>query len=367
LKHKYRSLIICTIVFVFAVNTIPFVLARSRQSYLTSFILKNEIRGEGFSNSIDASNSVSLDATFYALDILNDYGINPHDIETLKNNLENHIENMFGNNEVNLYDLFFLMKSLKILDINHQIDLGLENVIYKFLNGTEQIGGGFSFSNSSKSENLASTYYIFQLYSLIDKPIINLTLHKNWILSCNNNDGGFGGNESLTSTVINTYFAVSILDELDAITELVDTDETLTYLNSFYVNNSADVNSFGGYLPEEISEYALLSSTFFCIKAISLIDVSELNVGATVNWVLAQQAFEDGGFAENSEGYEQKVSSMIASYYAFKTVHELNPSLSSLTAEIWMVEFNYLILIVVLGAIGLGIAAIVFLWRRRRI
>jgi hypothetical protein len=110
----------------------------------------------------------------------------------------------------------------------------------------------------------------------------------------------------------------------------------------------------------------LLSSTFFCVKTISLIDASELNVGSTVTWVLARQAFEDGGFAENSEGYKQKVSSLIASYYAFNTLKALN-SLSSLTSEIWMVEFNYLILIVVLGSIGLGIAAIVFLWRRRRI
>jgi hypothetical protein len=164
------------------------VLGKSRESYLTSFIFNNEIRGEGFSDSIDTSNSVSLDATAYALVILNDYGINPHDIETLKTNLENHIEEMFGNNELNLYDLFFLMKSLKILDQDHQVALGLENSIYQFLNDTEQTGGGFSFSNSSNSENLASTYYVFQLYTLIDKPLINLTLHKNWILSCNNND-----------------------------------------------------------------------------------------------------------------------------------------------------------------------------------
>jgi len=342
------------------------VLGKTRQSYLSSFILNNEIIGEGFSNAIDSDDTVSFEATAYALNILKNYRIDPHDIETLKSNLEDDIEELLKSIEVNIYDLFYLMKSLNIIDQDYEIDLSIEDRIYKFINDTGQIGGGFSFSNTSSSENLASTYYAIQLYSLIDKPMVNMTFHKNWVLSCNNSEGGYGGNQSLSSTLASTYYAVSILDELGAINDLVDKNKTLTYLKSFYVDDSADLNSFGGYLPEEMAQYALLSSTFFCVKSISLIDLNELNSASIRAWILARQNFEDGGFAENSEGYEQKTSSVISSYYGFETLKIFNPN-SPLAGEIWMVEFNFLILGIVLMSIGIIIALIVFFWRKRRI
>lgn len=347
------------------INAIPSVLGRTRQSYLSSFVQNNRINNQGYSNSISSISSVSFEATAYAIDILEYYGRNQLEIETLQNNLENNVDEMFDNDEVVLYDLFFLMKSLNILQ--HE-DIDLENRIYKYLNDTEQIGGGFSFKNSTSSANLASTYYVIQLYLLIDEPINNLTAHKNWILSCNNSDGGYGGSQGLSSTLTDTFFVVSLLDELWGIDALVDMNKTLHYLKSFYVDDSADLNSFGGYLPDEIAQYALLSSTFFCVKSISLIDpdLSELNRASTIAWVLARQYFEDGGFAENSEGYEQKVSSVISSYYGFETLRVFN-ALSSLAGEIWMVEFNFWILGIVLMSIGIIVALIVFFWRKRRI
>lgn len=348
------------------INAIPSVLGKTRKSYLSSFVQNNRITNQGYSNSISSTSSVSFEATAYAIDILEVYGRNQLEIETLQNNLENNVDEMFDNDEVVLYDLFFLMNSLNIL--KHEIDIDLENRIYKYLNDTEQIGGGFSFKNSTSSANLASTYYVIQLYLLIDEPINNLTVHKNWILSCNNSDGGYGGNQGLSSTLTDTFFVVSLLDELWEIDALVDINKTLHYLKSFYVDDSADLNNFGGYLPDEIAQYALLSSTFFCVKSISLIDpdLSELNRASTIAWVLARQYFEDGGFAENSEGYEQKASSVISSYYGFETLRVFN-ALSSLAGEIWMVEFNFWILGIVLMSIGIIIALIVFLWRKRRI
>jgi prenyltransferase beta subunit len=349
------------------INAIPNVLGATRQSYLTSFISSNEIIGEGFTNAIEGDDTVSFEATAHALDILTYYVIFPQDIETLKTNLEDDLKEMFDNNEVVLYDLYYLLKSLNIL--GHIIDSLLMDRIYKFVNDTEQISGGFSFSNTSKSANLASTYYVIQINTLIDNPIENISLHKNWVLSCNNSDGGYGGNQSLTSTYLDTCFAALILDDerFGDINDLVDRTKTLAYLKSFYVNNSADLNSYGGYLPDELAEYALLSSTYYCVKVISLIESSELNTVATIAWILERQNFKDGGFAENSEAYQQKASSVIASYYAFSTLMILDPLLSVLNSEIWMVEFNYLILGIVLGSIGLVIAAAIFLLRRRRI
>ena len=367
MKHKYRSLIIGTIVIFLAMNAIPTnVLGKTRQYYLTTFIYQNEIQGEGFTNSIGSDDSISFEATTYALDILNYFAVNPHDIETLKSTLEDDIEEMFNNYEENLFDLFFLMKSLNILDQNHEIDLDLENKIYKFLNDTEQLTGGFSYSNTSNLVSLASTYYSIQLFSLIEKPIENNAIHKNWVLSCYNSDGGYGSNQSLMSTLVDTCFAVFILKELGEIEALNSDIKTIAYLHSFFVMNSADLNNYGGYLPDEYAQIALLSSTYYCVKAIDLIDNTKMFKGTIKTWVLAHQNFIDGGFAENTEGYQQKSSSVVSSYYAFEILKILG-YLSSFLSEIWMVEFNYWILGIVLGSIGLVIVVAVFLWRRTRI
>ncbi|MFW9999557.1 MAG: prenyltransferase/squalene oxidase repeat-containing protein [Candidatus Hodarchaeota archaeon] len=366
MKQKYKSFTIFAFILLLALIAIPGVLGKTRRVYLTSFILENEIEGVGFSNAIDNDNTVSFEATAYALNILKNYGIDPHDIETLKTNLEDDIEQLLNSIEVNIYDLFYLMKSLNIVDQDYEIDQSLENRIYKFVNDTGQIGGGFSYSNTSSSENLASTYYALQLYSLIDEPIANMTLHKNWVLSCNNSDGGYGGNQSLSSTLANTYYAISILNELDSVNDLVNINNTLSYLQSHYVLDSADLTNYGGYLPDEFAQFALLSSTYFCVKAVSLMDDTKLFKHSITTWVLSRQNIIDGGFAENTGGYQQKASSVIACYYAFETLKTLD-SLYSLNDEIWMVEFNYWILIIVLGSIGLGIVALVYLWRRRRI
>lgn len=366
MRHKYRNLIIVTFLFFLTINAIPNVLGATRQSYLTNFILSNEIVGNGYSNGVEGGNRVSFEATAYALDILMNYYIFPQDIETLQNNLELNIRDMFDSGVVDLYDLYFMLKSLDLL--GHTIDAVLSNRIYKFINDTEQISGGFSFSNSSKSANLASTYYVIQIFTLMNKPVENIPLHKNWVLSCNNSDGGYGGNQSLTSTYIDTCFAAFILDDdrFGNINDLADVIKTLTYLKSFYVENSADLNNYGGYLPDEIAEYALLSSTYYCVKAIYLIDPTHLNTIPTTSWILKRQNFQDGGFVENTDGSQETESSVISCYFAFETLRILN-TLSYLASEIWRVEFNYVILGVVLGSIGLLIAATVFLWRRRRI
>ena len=367
MKHKYRSLLTCVIILFIALYTIPSVLGKTRQSYLTSFIYNNEIEGQGFSNSIEDSPTISFEATAYAIDILTHYLKKPHDIETLTSNLEGSIEQTFGNDEVILYDLYFLMNALINLDPDYELKSQLEYRIYEYLNDSAQAQGGFSYSNSSKSVNLASTYYALRLYKLIYKPIVNRTVHKNWVLSCNNDDGGFGGNQSLSSTILNTYFAVSILELLYAIGDLTNASNTISYLQSFYVSNSIDSVNFGGYLPNEVAEYTSLSSTYYCVKAISLIDDTKLDKQNIKKWVLAHQNFIDGGFAENSEGYQQKTSSVTSSNYAFNTLKILDPSLSSLTGDIWMVEFNYLVLVIVLGVIGVSIVGVILFLRRRKI
>ena len=141
-----------------------------------------------------------------------------------------------------------------------------------------------------------------------------------------------------------SYFVVFMLDQWLSINDLVDKNQTLVYLTSFYANNPSDLDNYGGYFPKSITKYCQLSSTYYCVKAISILDEDLLNKAVTLKWVLSRQNFQDGGFSDLTDGYEQLFSSNIASYYAFKTLATFDSGLSKLSANIWMVEFNYVIL-----------------------
>ena len=367
MKSK-RNFIVVLLIFFWTLNIIPSVFGKTRNIYLVNFIMHNEIEGEGFSNAIGNNSQVSLEATAYALNILDQYERNPHEKASLQEVLIGKIEAMFDADTIDLYDLSFLLSSLDSLD--YSIEETLLNKIYKYLNETEQSSGGFAFSNTSTSASLSSTYYVVHLYSLIDKPIENKTIHIEWVLSTYNTDGGYGGNINSVSTIPSTFHAISILNELGNLIDIINVNETLSFLKSFYVDNNADTDNYGGYLPDNNAKHPLLSSTYYCVKGISLIKNTELNSIATSKWLLSRQNFQDGGFVDITEGFEQSASSVIASYYAYfayLTLKIFDPHLSSLSKEIWMVEFNYWILFIVLGSIGLIIAIATYWWRKRRI
>lgn len=366
MRNKYRNLTLVLItLFLMISSLIPSVLGRTRNAYLINFVLDSEIESFGFSNGIGEDKSVSFEATAFAIDIMDYYSKSPSNIEKLQGELKENINNMFDISNVDLYDLYYLTYSLKLLD--YSFDISLVDKISLFLNGTQQINGGFSISNSSKSVSITSSFYVIELLGLIDQPVTNISSHKNWVLSSYNEDGGFGGNASLSSTLMSTYYAILILDEFNELNSLSDPNKTINYLKSYYFSNQEDVVNFGGYLPDKIATLALISSTYFCIKAISLIDEDELTITETTKWVLNRQNFQDGGFVDNTEAYQQKLSSVATSYYAFETLKLFDPSLSKLSQEIWMVEFNFWILGIVIISLGVIIAIAVLIWKKRRL
>ncbi|MHA2036039.1 MAG: prenyltransferase/squalene oxidase repeat-containing protein [Promethearchaeota archaeon] len=365
MKSNHRNILIVFLVFFSIIGIIPSVLGKTRRVYLTDYIYSNEIEGQGFENGISTIDEVSIEATAYALDILKSLGRSAHDIEDLQTKLEDDINFMFNNDAVNLYNLYFLLKSLFTIHTEYSVEDSLKNRIFQYLNDTEQIGGGFSFLNISMTPTLSSTFFVVQIHSMLApaKVIQNVTLHKDWILLNNNTDGGYGNS---TSTVITTYYAVSLLDTLTSVNDLVNKNQTLSYLQSFYVGNPSDINKVGGFLPDLNSNSPILSSTFYCVMAISAIDGTLLNNDQTANWILSRQYFQDGGFIDITEGNTQQSSSVIGSYFAAKTLATLD-LLGKLAVDVWMVEFNYLILILIVGSIGILAVIGIVIWRRRRI
>jgi hypothetical protein len=361
LKSKTRiTAFIITTAIIF-ILIIPVALAKTRQSYLVDFLFENQVDNEKFGSSYQD--------TAYSLEIIDYYDIYQIGVETkvdislFQENLETAIENMFTEGVIKLYDLYYLVKSLEILDAT--MDTSLETKISKYLNQTEQSEGGYSFDNSTSSADMTSTYFVYEIKTYL-KEELNFTSIKNWILSCNNSDGGYGGNSSLDSSQLTTYLAVYLIDQIGDLDDLENRTATLNYFKSFYVSDSDNHVNYGGYKAGFLSESAVFSSTFYCVSAIKLLESTQLNEAATLAWVLNHQNFEDGGFSNLIGGTVQGLSSIPVSYYAFKLLMNFN-SLGLLNEDIFMVEFNFIILFILLAVIGGVIALIYFVWRKRRI
>lgn len=346
----------------------PIASAKTRQIHLIDFLYENQNSDESFGIfAQDTANAIEI-IDFYDAYLIEGFlqAVKKVDIPTLEEYLEAEITSMFNDGKIDIYDLFYLLSTLDSLGTQLDSDFDLHDKIYEYINETVQITGGFSPTNTTTNANLISTFYIYNIFDLIDEPVENQTLHKNWVLSCNNTDGGYGGNQTLSSTLLTTYYAIYLVKELGEVSDLANQTSTLNYLKSFYINDPANLANLGGYLPDAFAKNSLLSSTYFCVEGIRLIDSSELNKLATVNWVLNHQNFQDGGFSDHDEENDQKRSSISASYYAYKILKGFN-SLDLLNEEIFMVEFNFLTLIIVTSIIGIIIAAIYLIWRKRRI
>jgi len=347
----------------------PVALAKTRQSHLIDFIYDHQKGNESFGESPqDTANAIEiLDSNnAYTVEILFEE-TKSVDKSALKVYLGDEIQAMFDTGEIDIYKIYYLLQTLNTLEtLERSLDSDLHDKIYNYINETVQIGGGFSPTNTSNNANMVSTYYIYNIFTIIGETVGNQTLHKSWILSCNNTDGGYGGNQTLSSTLITTYFAVYLISKLGTINELANQINTLNYFKSLYIGDSNNLEHYGGYLPDLYAEFPLLSSTLFCVEGIGLIDDNELDGEITSKWVLRHQSFLDGGFSDWVEGTDQRFSSISTSYYAFKILQFFG-SLGLLDEEIFMVEPSFLTLIIVLSVIGVIILVIYLIWRRRRI
>lgn len=366
MRSKLRSLAVITVIFSLFLIMLPTVSAKTRESYLVDFLYQNYDENNNFGNTFED--------TFFALEIIDYYNLysipvlfgteDKIDKATFIDHLESKVEEMFDDDDVNLYDLSNILASLNILNGIASLDSNYKLKIYRYINQTVQTSGGFSITNSSTAVNLISTFIVYNIYTLIGEPIVNQSRHINWILSCNNTDGGYGGNQTLPSTILTTYYAIYLINEFSSL--LVNETATSNYLVSFFSSDSNDQVNYGGYFPSQIADNTLLSSTYYCVNAINLIDASELNPSITISWILARQNIQDGGFIDDPTAQGQGDSSIAASYNAFKVLQVLN-ALNYLNQDVFMVEFNYIVLIVLLSVIGIIVIIIVFVWKKRKI
>lgn len=370
MKNKHRNLYLGLILIITLLSSItPIALAKTRQNQLVEFLYDKQNADGTFGSAyqdtayaieiIDYFNAYSVEVLFEATKSV--------DISELKTFLLDQIQTMFSNGIIDLYKLLPYLDTLNRLEsLEASLDSSLHNKIYQYLNETTQIGGGFGLTNTSTTADMVSTFFVYNIYTILQETVVNQTVHKSWVLSCNNTDGGYGGDKLIPSTIITTYFAVYLVDALGDVNDLVNKTKTLEYFKSFYIYEPDNTANYGGYVPENLADIALLSSTYYCVNGIVLIDENELNGGATITWVLNHQNFLDGGFGDWVEGNDQRRSSVSASYYAFNLLENFD-KLDLLNEDIFQIEFNYLMLIIIPSIIAVIIGIIYYFIRRRRI
>ncbi|MBD3339387.1 MAG: hypothetical protein GF353_09780 [Candidatus Lokiarchaeota archaeon] len=372
---KLRILTVSIIAFIILLSIIPFVLGKPRKTYITDFVLDHEEEDEGFVNCNREEDRVSNQATAYGLEILDDFDllvkkdifgtvektVNSSD---LVEELEDKIISLSALDTTSLSDIYFLCQALTVLD--EEIEDNAFLSAKGFVDSKQDVGGGFA-SRDDGLPNLISTCLALNIYEMIDETIPNIESHKSFILSCANSDGGYGGNSSLSSTILNTFYVALTTEVLDDSSFLFSGGATIDYLNSFFVDDENDVDNYGGYLPSVDSKYATLGSTYYCISAIYLLDEDEVeDEDATTEWILARQNFQDGGFVDKTDGYNQKYSSLVNTYYAYSVLKLFDKELLTLEEEIFEVEFNWWILVILLSVIGAIVVIGIIVWRKRR-
>ncbi len=340
----------------------PLSSAKTRNNYLKNFILDNRISDSGgFSNVVGSW--YDYEVTSYAFDILDHYDLLKEKVDRpdTGENIAKLISDAITNEFIDLNILYFLLNSLNwINQINTAINSTVKSKIITYLNQTELTTGGFTITNTTSSPNIISTYYGIKSSELIGRPLNYTYRNIIWILDCYNADGGFGGNEIMQSTLFTTYYAALSLSELGSFYNLSTLENILEYTKAHYI-------STGGYKPDLASDMALLSSTSYCIKLISMIpDATYNSKSSTIRWILNQQNIIDGGFSNPSTEEEIKRSSVICSYYAFNALRELS-ALSYLDEDIGITEFNWIVLLIVLVVIGVAVALVFYIWKRRQI
>ena len=342
------------------------------------------VSDDGFTNSEreyygDDSNDVSYQATAYALEILGDYNLleekdlfgkvtTSHNSSDLQEELEDGLTGMYEAGFADLYDTYYILESLEEMD--YEISGTTALLITSFLGASMQIGGGISGSDKSSDANLISTYYAFMIYDLLDQPIPNILGHRNFVASCANPDGGYSGDPGSSSTLANTYYAVLVTEYLEDIKVILNPDLTIDYLNSFYVDEEDDKENYGGYLPDHNAENAHLSSTYYCIRAVEILDEEELeDKDSIAEWVLSRQNFQDGGFVDTSDGYKQKYSSVVNTYFAHEILDIIERK-ELLDEKIFMLEFewwDWLIFWIIICSLCVLAIYGIYIWRKRKV
>lgn len=153
-----------------------------------------------------------------------------------------------------------------------------------------------------KSQHLkvSGVFWGLSALTLLDRQDFNKEDVVRFILSCANEDGGFGGNTDQDSHMLYTMSAIQLLCLFDALTE-IDVDRTAVWLASMQQPDGSFQGDEWGEIDSRFSYIAL--SSLQLLGRLHLVDLE-----AAVKWVLSCQNWDGGfGVAPNAESHAGQI------------------------------------------------------------
>jgi len=213
---------------------------------------------------------------------------------------------------------YFAVKSLNLLDADSWIQTDTPEWVGGRQNHNSQDGenyGGFEWKENFNTSFMEATYYGIQLtIELNSFYTINPLTARDWILSQENFDGGFGPTASISfSTIKDTYYAQKTLINMHN-PELINKESMISYVKSLQNLTTSSLINYGGFKPFEGSFNTTLESTYYAIKILAeLEELEQINSSVVLQYVYSKEV-EMGGFKDTRSNYPN----IADTYYAIK-------------------------------------------------
>jgi prenyltransferase beta subunit len=359
-----------------ALSMISSVSAISKKDAILNFVKGcfQPLDGYCGTNDVNPTKETTLESTFAALNTIGmltpplnvDTYDHEYDIQIfltgIANTTQGGYRNVKGGKEsvLNTYQALYIAETLEINITTHM------NKHAQFVLNSQNVNGGFGSSPSTNSSpDIINTYYALKALTITHNMTkVNMTLVRNFTLSCREGGNVFAGRPNSTDVSITaTYYAIHLYQEFMPLEH--DLDGTATSIRTFIDTNKG---ASGGFIDPASGSEPLLSSTYYAVAVCKDLDV-DIPGGdvKVINWILSKQSY-DGGFIEGSSPVAS--SSIVATNLAVGTIYRIRPTLSDLAADTaWTLTqiAGMIAAFVLIGIIVVLVIVVYYVRKRNRI
>jgi hypothetical protein len=268
------------------------------KSKIINYVRDRQNEDGGYCFAQGALESSSQD-TYYGLGILSQ-------LDTPFPNPEKTVRFLDENLTDSIYSMYYTAKAQLLL--RGEINAELEKEINHLLASKKYFGSKNFFSDSSE---FAITLMALELADLLKIQVNSIEI-VDWLLTFENEDGGFGPHGH--SNIDSTYHAIASLNFLRK--SLRKVAETLKFVRSCE-------KPFGGFTVIPINLTAYMEYTYYGVMALDLLGEKSKYPTQTINWVLSCQT-GTGGFARSDLG----IATFKDTYYSIQIIHIIQRQLA---------------------------------------
>lgn len=264
----------------------------SLKAKIINYVLTRQNEDGGYCFAQGALESNGQD-TYYGLAILSH-------LNAAFPNIEKTLRFLDENRTDSIYSMYYTAKAQFLL--RGAIKAELQNDIRALVDSKKYYGSKIFFSDSSE---FAATLMTLELADLLKIKIDSSEIEE-WLLSFENEDGGFGPQGH--SNIDSTYHAIASLYFLK---KKPKSAETLRFVRSCE-------KPFGGFtvIPMNITPY--MEYTYYGLMALDLLGQKSRYPDQTAAWILSCQK-TTGGFARSDLG----IATFVDTYYAINVLQKL--------------------------------------------